>query len=161
MRAFERQLTLSLWIFVVVVILVLSGVVFAGFQLFAGLYPPRLDPQGEPEGGGGTEPASPGEADAGSEMLPPAGGSASAKVPATGASGARRSGIATATDRVVRATRMAAAGATSSLDPTEVQLSPTSFVVKTSILGVIVLAISCAFFYLYLTVVYPIQTTPW
>src|SRR2546423_136774 len=35
MHAFERQMLLSAWIFVVVLILVLSGVVFAGSQLYA------------------------------------------------------------------------------------------------------------------------------
>lgn len=105
MRAFERQLTLSLWIFVIVTLLVTAGVVFAGFQLFAGLFSrPKIMQEQAAAQAEGTE------------------------VP---------NGV------------------------TEIQLTATSFVVKTSILGVVVLTIACAFFFLYLKFVYPIQNTMW
>jgi hypothetical protein len=152
MRAFERQLTLSAWIFVVVVILVLSGVVFAGFQLFAGLYPRKPIPVdlsvdnaasvSEPVNAPQTKetettPAqtSPAPEDA---LLQP------------GESPAKPASVQAQMRTEERST----------VEETELQFSPTSFVIKTSILGVVVLAIACAFFFLYLKFVYPIQSIP-
>jgi hypothetical protein len=154
-KAFERQLTLSLWIFIVVVILVLSGVVFAGFQLFAGLFPKR--------------PKIPVKSVASRTI----GNTVTSGTPLTAPLVVSTSGVASGssvtniplepanTPDIQMSNASQTMATTSSSEQIELEMSLTSFVVRTSVVGVVVLAISCAFFFLYLKIVYPIETTSW
>lgn len=114
-RVYEWQLFSSRLIFYVVVLLVLSGIYFAGVQFHAGLR----------------------------------GGRSKSKAAMKTDSEGTQGGTASASEDAPGTTKAAPV-------VTQLEVSPTGIKVSSPILGVIILVISFAFFYLYLRYVYPV-----